>query len=101
MQDNTEWTLQYHNDAAKAKMAARRGEWSPELQERVSKQWTELIADVERSLGEDPASEKVQALADRWTALVEEFTRPTYSAICLGLLPAGAMMVGLGMRVAI
>jgi DNA-binding transcriptional MerR regulator len=75
MQDNTEWTLQYHNDAAKAKIAARRGEWSPELQERVSRQWMELIADVERSLGEDPASEKVQALADRWTALVEAFTK--------------------------
>jgi hypothetical protein len=33
-------------------------------------------------------------------AVVDEFTRPTYSAICLGLLPAGAMMVGAGIRVA-
>ena len=74
MQDNADWTLQYHNDAAKAKIAARRGEWSPELQERVSKQWMELIADVEASLDEDPAGEKAQALAARWKALVEGFT---------------------------
>lgn len=74
MQDNADWTLQYHNDAAKAKIAARRGEWSPELQERVSKQWMELIAEVEASLDEDPAGDKAQALATRWKTLVEGFT---------------------------
>jgi DNA-binding transcriptional MerR regulator len=75
MQDNTDWMLQYHNDASKAKLAERREEWTPELQERVSRQWMGLIAEVETALGEDPAGARVQALADRWTALVEGFTK--------------------------
>ena len=44
------------------------------LQERVSREWTELFRDVEAALGEDPMSAKAQALADRWMKLVEEFT---------------------------
>jgi DNA-binding transcriptional MerR regulator len=74
MQNDAEWTMKYYNDAAQAKIAERRQEWSPELQERVSRQWLELIRDVEAALGEDPAGAKGQALAARWTGLVEEFT---------------------------
>jgi len=74
MQNDAEWTMKYYNDAAQAKIAERRQEWSPELQERVSRQWLELIRDVEGALGEDPAGAKGQALAARWTGLVEEFT---------------------------
>ena len=74
MQNDAEWTMQYYNDAAQAKIAERRRAWSPELQERVSRQWLELIRDVEAALGEDPAGAKGQALAARWTGLVEEFT---------------------------
>jgi DNA-binding transcriptional MerR regulator len=74
MQNEPEWTMKYYNDEAQAKIATRRESWSPELQERVSRQWTELIQDVEAALGEDPAGEKARALAARWTSLVEEFT---------------------------
>jgi len=74
MQNDAEWTMKYYNDAAQAKVAERGKTWSPELQERVSRQWLELIGDVEGALGEDPAGEKGQALAGRWTGLVEEFT---------------------------
>lgn len=74
MQNDPEWTMEYYNDAAQAKVTARRREWSPELQERVSRRWMELIRDVEAALGEDPAGGKGQALAARWTGLVEEFT---------------------------
>jgi DNA-binding transcriptional MerR regulator len=74
MQNDAEWTMQYYNDAAQAKIAGRRQLWSPELQERVSRQWLELIHDVEAALGGDPAGEQGQALAARWTGLVEEFT---------------------------
>jgi MerR family transcriptional regulator, thiopeptide resistance regulator len=74
MQDNTDWMAKYQSPAAKEKIEARKGEWSPELQERVSAQWKQLFADVEGALHEDPSSPRVQALADRWTALVEEFT---------------------------
>jgi DNA-binding transcriptional MerR regulator len=75
MQNNTDWLAKYQTPEAKAKMEARKGEWTPEMQERVSAQWTELFAEVEAALGEDPASEHVQALAARWTALVEGFTK--------------------------
>ena len=74
MQDNTDWMLRYHSEEGKAKVQARRQEWSPELQARVSRQWTELIAEAEAAMGEDPAGAKVQALAQRWVSLVEEFT---------------------------
>jgi len=45
------------------------------MQARVTAQWKELFAEVEAALGEDPASDPVQALAARWTALVEGFTK--------------------------
>lgn len=75
MQQNNDWT-KYANEAAKEKLAARQGEWSPELQERVSRQWMELISEVQAAMdaGESPASPKAQALGARWKALVEEFT---------------------------
>lgn len=74
MQNDAEWTMKYYNEAAQAKLAGRRKLWSPQLQERVSRAWLELIRDVEAALDEDPTGEKGQALAARWIALVEEFT---------------------------
>jgi MerR family transcriptional regulator, thiopeptide resistance regulator len=74
MQNDAEWTMKYYNEAAQAKLAERRNLWSPELQERVSRQWLELIRDVEAALGQDPAGETGQALAARWMGLIEEFT---------------------------
>src|SRR5580658_1068570 len=77
MQTNNDWMKKYANEAAQTRIDARKGEWSPELQERVSKQWTELIAEVQAAMdaGEDPASPKAQALAARWKELVEGFTK--------------------------
>ncbi len=37
--------------------------------DRYSERWVELFRDVEASLGEDPAGEKAQGLAVRWTDL--------------------------------
>jgi DNA-binding transcriptional MerR regulator len=76
MQQNNDWT-KYANEAAREKIDARQGEWSPELQERVSKQWIELIADVQAAMdaGESPTGEKALALAKRWKGLVEQFTK--------------------------
>jgi len=76
MQNDMDWSKKYYSEAAKAKIAARRKEWSPELQERVSKQWMDLIADVEKAMaaGDDPSSPKVKELARRWKELVEGFT---------------------------
>lgn len=74
MQEKTEWARKYYSDAANEKIEARRQEWSPELQECVSRQWVELIRDVEAALDQDPAGERAQALARRWKELVEGFT---------------------------
>ena len=74
MQDNTDWMKKYHTEEAWDKIEQRRPQWSPELQERVSREWTQLFQDVEGVLDEDPAGPRAQALAARWKALLEEFT---------------------------
>ena len=53
METNNDWMDKYQTEESKAKVDARKHLWSPELQERVSRQWNELIADVEASLAED------------------------------------------------
>ncbi len=74
MQENMDWSKKYYTEKAQAKIEERKQLWSPELQERVSKEWTALFRDVEAALGEDPAGAKAQALAARWKKLVEGFT---------------------------
>ena len=64
----------YYSPEAKAKIDERKKLWNPELQAQVTKQWTELVADVEAGIGEDPAGPKAQALAARWRTLVAGFT---------------------------
>ncbi len=71
MQNDMEWVKKYYTEEQLQTLAAR---WSPELQEKASRDWAELIKEVNASLGEDPASEKVQALAARWRELIEAFT---------------------------
>jgi DNA-binding transcriptional MerR regulator len=74
MQNTTDWSKKYYSEEARSKIEERRTLWSPELQERVSKEWNELFADIEASLGEDPANPKAQDLARRWKTLVAGFT---------------------------
>lgn len=74
MQDNMDWSKKYYSEEAQAKVEERKKLWSPENQERWTKEWTDLFRDVEAALGEDPASAKAQALAARWKKLVEGFT---------------------------
>ena len=74
MQDNPNWTEKYYSEEARAKIAERAKRFTPEMQEQVTKQWTELFREVEASLDEDPASAKAQALAARWVALIQGFT---------------------------
>jgi DNA-binding transcriptional MerR regulator len=76
MQNDTDWSKQYYSKEAKAAVEERKALWSPELQERVSRDWARLLADVEAAIGDsaDPASPKAQELAVRWKSLVGEFT---------------------------
>lgn len=74
MQDNMDWSKKYYSEEAQAKIEERKKLWSPENQERWTKEWTDLFRDVETALREDPASAKAQALAARWQKLIEGFT---------------------------
>jgi MerR family transcriptional regulator, thiopeptide resistance regulator len=74
MQDNMDWSKKYYSAAAQAKIEERKKLWSPENQERWSKEWSDLFRDVEAALGQDPAGAKAQALSARWKKLVEGFT---------------------------
>lgn len=74
MQSTTDWSNRYYSDDAKAKIEEKAKQWSPELQEQVTKDWDQLFADVKASLGQDPASPKAQELAERWKTLVSGFT---------------------------
>ncbi len=76
MQDNVNWSKKYYSEEAQAKIEERKKLWSPELQERVTREWTDLFRDVEAAVakGEDPAGDKAQALVARWGKLVEGFT---------------------------
>jgi hypothetical protein len=46
------------------------------LQEKVSKEWMDLLADIKAAIakGLKPESAEGQALADRWDKLIEGFT---------------------------
>jgi hypothetical protein len=77
MQNNNEWSKQYYSPEAQVAVEAGKARWTPGPQERVSQQWNDLYADVERAMaaGETPDGPVVQTLASRWKALVGEFTR--------------------------
>ena len=76
MEQNTEWTKKYYSEAAQQKIEERKNLWSPELQERVTRDWADLVADIEAAMadGIKPAEPRAQELAERWRALVNQFT---------------------------
>ncbi len=82
MQDNTDFLNQYYGPEAQAKLAQRRRDWTPELQQKTTDAWTALFREIEATLDQDPASPAAQALAARWQALIAEFTQgdPALSA---------------------
>jgi DNA-binding transcriptional MerR regulator len=74
MQNDMTWTDTYYSEEAKQKIAERAATVPRDAIEQAQRDWPALIKDVEASLGEDPASDKVQALAERWANLVQGFT---------------------------
>jgi DNA-binding transcriptional MerR regulator len=73
MQQDYEWVKKYYTEEQLADLA-RRG--TPEVLEPGQRDWQALIGEVEQAVAEgaDPAGERAQALAARWSALIEEFT---------------------------
>lgn len=76
MEQNFDWTKKYYSEEGQKAVEERKNLWSPELQERVTRDWSELVADIETAMkeGVKPDDEKAQALATRWKNLVGEFT---------------------------
>ena len=76
MHNENDWTKKYYSENAMMKIGARRVLWTPELQERATRDWTQLIADVSAAAarGDDPAGDAGQLLAARWRELLAGFT---------------------------
>ncbi len=54
--------------------ALRARELQPEEQANISARWNQLFRDIDAASGDDPASDRAQALLDQWDALIAEFT---------------------------
>jgi hypothetical protein len=67
---------QHYTADERAQLEERRRALGDDGMARAERDWAELIASVEaeRSRGTDPADPRVQELATRWRALVEQFT---------------------------
>ena len=67
---------QYYTPEQLEQLAARREALGEESMRKAEDDWTQLIAEVEaeRENGTDPADPRVQALMDRWQALIQAFT---------------------------
>jgi MerR family transcriptional regulator, thiopeptide resistance regulator len=73
MQNDMEWMKKYYTEEQLAELAER---GTPEVLEKGQRDWAALIKDVETAMAEgvDPQSERAQALAKRWSDLIEAFT---------------------------
>jgi MerR family transcriptional regulator, thiopeptide resistance regulator len=73
MQNDWEFAKKYYTEEQLEELAGR---GTPEVLEQGQRDWAALIKDVEAAASEgvDPASERAQALASRWSALIEAFT---------------------------
>ena len=74
MQETTDWAKKYYSQGALDSLAKR--QVPVEVMEQAQRDWAALIPEVEAAVaqGENPASAKSQALAERWRKLIEAFT---------------------------
>jgi DNA-binding transcriptional MerR regulator len=71
MHENMEFVKRYYTDEQLAELSKRD---TPDVRSQGERDWAQLIADVEAALDEDPAGERSQALAARWSSLINAFT---------------------------
>jgi DNA-binding transcriptional MerR regulator len=76
MQSNMDWTKKYYSEEAQSEIQKRAATIPREVIEQAQRDWATLISEVQAAVvaGEDPASEKSQALAARWSELIKAFT---------------------------
>lgn len=73
MENNNELFRKYYTEEQMEGFATRNAA-NPDEARRGEQKWRELIAEVEASLGEDPAGEHGRDLATRWVGLIKAFT---------------------------
>ncbi|PYS70974.1 MAG: hypothetical protein DMF73_11760 [Acidobacteria bacterium] len=76
MQGNMDWTRKYYSEEARREIEKRAATIPPEVIEQSQRDWAALIKEVEAAVAakEDPASDRAQALATRWSELIKGFT---------------------------
>ena len=76
MQGNMDWTRKYYSEEAQHEIEKRAATIPREVIEQGQRDWTTLIKEVEAAVTakEDPASDRAQALATRWSELIKGFT---------------------------
>jgi DNA-binding transcriptional MerR regulator len=74
MQTRNEWIEGYYSPEAWTRIKDGHPGWSPQLNDKAYQDWLDLFNEVEGALGEDPASEGLQALAERWKAMEIAYT---------------------------
>lgn len=76
MQNDMNWSKKYYSDEAQREIEKRANTIPHEVIEQAQRDWAVLIKEVESAVAakEDPASEKSQALASRWSELIKGFT---------------------------
>lgn len=76
MQSDMNWSKKYYSDEAQQEIEKRAATIPREVIEQAQRDWAVLIKEVDAAVasGEDPASDKSQALAARWSELIKGFT---------------------------
>ena len=69
--NDMEWFKKYYTEEQLADLATR---GTPEVLAKAQQDWQELLAEVEASLDEDPASAHAQSLVQRRDSLIAQFT---------------------------
>jgi hypothetical protein len=66
----------YYTDEQQQTLERRRDALGPEGMRAAEQRWADLVADAEseRAAGTDPADPRMQAIAQRWRDLIEQFT---------------------------
>ena len=76
MRKDWDWTRNYYSEEARKRIEERHRDTPKAIIEQGERDWTVLLAEVEEAAeqGVDPSGEAAQILAERWRALLAQFT---------------------------
>ena len=76
MRNDWDWTRNYYSEEVRKRIEERHSNTLKAIIEQGERDWTMLLTEVEEAAerGVDPSSEAAQILAERWRALLAQFT---------------------------